>query len=141
VNKLLLDDYADLPDYMTTEELEKHFTELIDLAEKVSRVNDEKVSQALYELSDRQWHTYEMLSDTIKEKIEYWINKAWNTKSTELIENITSIIGRLGLVESFELVKKSINEDISDEIKEILEITIKEINGHIDDPYYSMKKL
>ena len=81
-----------------------------------------------------------MLNDTLKKKIEDWINKAWNTKSPELTENITSIIGRLGLVKSFELVKKSINEDISDEIKEILVITIKEINGHIDDPYYSMKK-
>lgn len=138
---MLLEDYADLPDYMTTEELEKHFAKLIDLAEKVSSVNDEKISEALYELSDRQWHTYEMLSDTLKEKIEDWVNKAWNTKSPELIENITSIIGRLGLVKSFELVKKSINEDISDEIKVILETTIKEINGHIDDPYYSMKKL
>lgn len=137
---MLLEDYADLPDYMTTDELEKHFIELIDFAGKVSEVNDEKISEALYELSDRQWHTYEILSDALKKKIEDWINKSWNTKSPELIENITSIIGRLGLAKSFELVKKTINEDISDEIKEILETTIKEINGHIDDPYYSMKK-
>ena len=137
---MLLEDYADLPDYMTIEELEKHFTKLITLAEKGSGVNDEKISEALYELSDRQWHTYEMLSDTLKEKIEDWISRVWNTKSPDLIENITSIICRLGLVKSFELVKKSINEDISNEIKEILETTIKEINGHIDDPYYSMRK-
>jgi len=137
---LLLEDYANLPDYMTTEELNNHFTELINFADKVGSVYDEKISEALYELSDRQWHTYEPLSDTLKEKIEDWINKAWNTKSPGLIENITSVIGRLGLAKSFELVKKSINENISNEIKEILETTIQEINGHIDDPYYSMKK-
>lgn len=140
VNKLILEDYSCLPDYMTTGELEKYFKELINWAETVDRVNDVKISEALYELSDRQWHTYEVLSDSLKVQIENWINKVWNTKSLELIENITSIIGNLGLVQSYELVKRSIDEDISSEIKQVLEATIKEINGHIGDPYFSMKK-
>jgi len=89
VNKLLLDDYADLPDYMTTEELEKHFTELIDFAEKVSRVNDEKVSQALYELSDRlvktedsngNWFKYDYdKTNKTSKKENYIAGKSYST--------------------------------------------------------------
>lgn len=136
----MLEEYSELPDYMTVEELEKYFTQLINYAMKVSDIDNESVAEALYELSDRQWHTYEMINDAIKERIEEWINKVWNTNSPELLENITSIIGLLGLVKSFQLVKKSITEDISDEVRGILDITIKELNENVGDPYSGMKK-
>ena len=76
---------------MTIEELEKYFIELIDLAEKVNRANDEKISEALYELSDRQWHTYEMLKDTIKERIENWIGNTVDTKIVGVAKEILEI--------------------------------------------------
>ena len=141
MNKLLLKEYSDLPDYMTVEDLEKYFTELINYAIKISGIDDESIAEALYELSDRQWHTYELINKDIKDSIEEWINKVWNTNSTELIDSITSIIGMLGLVKSFELVKKSINEDISCEVREILKMTIKELNIHVGDPYSGMRHL
>lgn len=138
---MLLKEYSDLPDYMTVEDLEKYFTELINYAIKISGIDDESIAEALYELSDRQWHTYELINKDIKDSIEEWINKVWNTNSTELIDSITSIIGMLGLVKSFELVKKSINEDISCEVREILKMTIKELNIHVGDPYSGMRHL
>lgn len=138
---MLLEEYSELPDYMTVEELEKYFTQLIDYSMKVSDIYNESISEAVYELSDRQWHTYEPINNDIKEKIEVWINKVWNTNSPELIENITSIIGLLGLVKSFQLVKKSISDDISEEVREILEMTIKELNGNVEDPYSGMRGL
>lgn len=115
----MLREYSELPDYMTVEELEEYFIKLLDYSMKSKDIDNESISEALYELSDRQWHTYELINETIKEKIEQLIDKVWNTKFPDLIDNITSVIAMLGLVKSFELVKRSIEEDVSYEVKEI----------------------
>lgn len=138
---MILQKYENLPDYMKTKELEKYFIELLDYAEYSKCASEEEISEALYELAIRQWHTYELIDKIIKDRIERWIEKIWNTKSIVLIDSLTSVIVNLGLEKSFENVKRSLNENVSKEVKEILEQTIKEIGGSICDPYAGMKGL
>lgn len=62
-NKLMLREYSELPDYMTVEELEEYFIKLLDYSMESKDINSESISEALYKLSDRQWHTYELMGD------------------------------------------------------------------------------
>lgn len=52
--------YFDLPDYMEVEELKKYFNKFIDLYGN-SRTNIEYALDELFELSERQWNTYEII--------------------------------------------------------------------------------
>lgn len=64
--------FSDLPDYMTVAELELIFEEFLKDYNNYNYKIEECLEE-LYELSDRQWHTYELLSDSLKEKIEQYL--------------------------------------------------------------------
>ncbi len=57
----------------------------------------------LAELSDRQWHSYEIIDGELKQRIENWIEKSWVLDSEEYIRSIIFVIGALGLRGGFEL--------------------------------------
>lgn len=132
--------YESLPDYLSSKDLEAYFNELLDSSEYSANSNEE-VSECLVELAIRQWHTYELIDKQLKKKIESWIDKVWDVNSTSLIDNITSIIVNLGLENSFNKAKESLDENISEEVREILQQTIEEVKNSITDPYFGMRNL
>lgn len=134
----MLNYYRSLPDYIST-------TQLIDLFEEFLSINssdnfDKAIAlESLLELSDRQWHTYELLDGDLKNKIESWVILNFNKDSIHDIDLISSITGRLGLVKVYLQLKKLLNGDVNNETKKVIQETIAELDGHVDDPYFGMK--
>ncbi|MFK3682412.1 hypothetical protein [Pseudomonas sp. NPDC088890] len=54
------------------------------------------LTEALYELADRQWHTYSLLDEALKGRLEQLLISRWRD-DLEITENLLSIVSRLGL--------------------------------------------
>lgn len=138
-----LQDYTTLSDSMSTAELKEHFNKLMDYAENNKSSNQSNIMEiidALIELADRQWHTYELLDIDTKERIDKWVCGIWSTQSSELVDNISCLIARLGLVSSYNLMKASLNQNLDDDVKAIVIDAIEDLKNKIDDPYFGMRK-
>ncbi|MFC3745607.1 hypothetical protein ACFORK_02715 [Paenibacillus sp. GCM10012306] len=137
--KMLLDYYKSLPDYISTIQLIELFEEF--LFSISSRTIDVEIAlESLFELSDRQWHTYELLDSDVKSEIETWIIGICNKESINEIELIASIIGRLGLVKVYKHLENLLNNDnVKNEVRIVIQETVAELDGHVEDPYFRMK--
>jgi len=140
----MLEKYLALPDYMTTMELKEQFNKLMDYAGGTSNLSNKDVldiTECLIELADRQWHTYETLDEEIKSRIELWIGEIWDELSNELIDSLSCVIGRLGLVESYKLMKNALTKELSDDVRKTIEETVRELDDNIADPYSGLRQL
>ena len=132
-SKELLFQIKQLSDYPDQIEIDNYFNILI----KNSITDLESAFISMWELSDRQWHTYEMIRYEIKIKIEKWIIKNIDFRNKKIISRACGIIGMLGLNESFEWLKKNKGETV-DEIKKEIEDFINEVSDSVDNPYSGM---
>lgn len=132
------DYYQNLPDYMSTDELKVEFNNFLKNIE-ANEYDLLDALQSLIELADRQWHTYELINEMLKEKIEDWLMRVIDFNSEEIIEYETSVIGRLGLSKLFSLMKDALSSDLKNEVRQIIVETIAEIGDHVIDPYHGMK--
>lgn len=135
---MMIEQFRYLPDYMSTDSLEEEFNKFLIII-KSMKYNLIDALEALSELSDRQWHTYQYINKEIKVEIENWILSILNFKSLEIIELIFLPIGALGLTKVFEILKNSLQMDLENDMREEIEEFIKECNGNIDDPYNNLK--
>lgn len=135
---MMLEFYRALPDYMPVEELKKLFYDFLNRV-MASEYDLVEALESLLELADRQWHTYELLDQDIKNEIEDWLISVNDFNSEEVIEYVTSIIGRLGLVKLYAIVKASLKNNLRKEVQKVIEETVKEIDEHAEDPYFGMK--
>lgn len=134
----MIEKYKNLPDYMSIDDLEKEFSNFLTIIK--SRECDLIESlESLTELSDRQWHTYKFINEKIKFEIENWILNILNFESLEIIELIFFPTGTLGLSRVFETLKESLKMNLESDIRKEIEEFIKECDGNVDDPYYSLK--
>ncbi|MBI4762099.1 MAG: hypothetical protein ACOYYF_11095 [Chloroflexota bacterium] len=133
-----------LPDYLSPEELQQYFLKLLDAAPKMDAVN---VVDALWELADRQWHTYTCLDDGIKTKVDKYVSSLlkelnWTSKgSVNLMRETLAVIGNLGLQESYAQVlslenRKDIHRDVYIEIERFLDQIRNQKGNQILDPYF-----
>ncbi|MGG1636011.1 hypothetical protein MHH56_19065 [Paenibacillus sp. FSL K6-3182] len=134
----MLEYYKSLPDYISTSRLKELFEELVTKI-KLQAFSVEEALEALLELSDRQWHAYELLDNNLKNEIENWILSNWNKESINDVEFISSIIGRLGLTKAYKYMKSLLNENLRNEIRSVIEEAIADLDGHVEDPYFGMK--
>lgn len=134
----MLEHYRSLPDSMPSSRLKELFEEFI-LKTKSQTNEVEETLEALLELSDRQWHTYELLDNIVKNEVENWIISKCNKESFNVVDLITLIIGRLGLVKAYEHVKSLLDEDLANEIRATIQETVAELDGHVEDPYFGMR--
>jgi hypothetical protein len=132
----------DLPDYMDKKSLEEWFSNVLDYADAGdgSIESVEEITDALYELSLRQWHIYEKLDNKMKDRVENWIKKVWAHRTTEFLYRITGIIGMLGLGNIYKCIKSSLETETNDDIKQMIRYIVKELDGHEDNPYWNLKK-
>ena len=136
--QIMQDYYQNLPDYLSTDELKVEFNNFIKSIEAIEYDLLDAL-QSLIELADRQWHTYKLIDEMLKEKIEDWLIRVIDFNSEEIIEYETSVIGRLGLSKLFSLTKDALLSDLKKEIRQIIEETIAEIGDHVKDPYHGMR--
>jgi len=135
---MLLDYYKSLPDYISVTQLKELFEEFLSTIN--SHIDDVGiVLESLLELSDRQWHTYELLDSDVKNKMETWLIGICNKDSINDIETISSIIGRLGLINAYKHLTNLLNDNLKNEIRIVIQETIAELDGHVEDPYFGMK--
>ncbi|WP_439024601.1 hypothetical protein [Bacillus halotolerans] len=61
--------FNELPDTLSVETLEAFFNEVIDAyASKKDNVSNIEFSEAIYQLSERQWNTYKILDEKLNTK-------------------------------------------------------------------------
>jgi hypothetical protein len=134
-----LEKYSRLPDYLPVNELESHFSDLLNYLEESDLNFLEEKSKALLDLVDRQCDTYKLIDKELKIRVESWIKKIWNANSFMLVDNITSIVANLGLEGTFQFIKEELPYVKNKKILKLLEETIDELEGNVQDPYSGMK--
>lgn len=129
-----------LPDTMEPSEVRKYFMSVLHEATQLDNIDPLKTSEALIELSDRQWHTYELIDKDTKLKVESWIELVWDVSFKTLVDNILTIITYLGLENSYQLVENSLTPELDKETSDLIQEAIKELKDHVSNPYYGLKK-
>jgi hypothetical protein len=133
----LLKYYQSLPETMPIESVRNEINTLLDTIGKESKLRA-IVFNALYELADRQYHTYSHLDRYTKDKIIHWLLKNWELDEV-LLESIGMIVGGVGLPKILQVLKKNRAEKLPQKIKDRLDEIINEIEPHCNDPYHDLR--
>jgi hypothetical protein len=129
--------YMDLPDGMEAADVASEFERFLAEAEQPG-VLCVPVVEALWELADRQWHTYEMLRPDLRSRVERWLQQHWLT-DPQFIKCVGGIAGHLGLPGVLPLLEQTAREFSETEFGREIQKTLHEIAPHIDDPYWCMR--
>jgi hypothetical protein len=136
----MFESYKDLPDYMDVNTLKKTFRQFLFLVHTSPNLDIIHALEGLRQLADRQWHTYELLEEKIRKQIDEWASNIWDIRNVELVENLTCIVGYISLIDTYEKIKESLNQELTPEVRiVILECTDENDNGQINDPYVTFK--
>lgn len=131
--------FDELPDYLSEDILKMYYTQVIDYYESTENVSKIDFSEGIYQLSERQWHTYKSLDEVIKQKVDLIIKEILDPNSYELMDNVTSIIAYLGLSESFQALKEIDKTNLSVDVRKLIDETINELDENIDNPYSGLE--
>lgn len=96
------------------------------------------LTEALYELADRQWHTYSLLDEALKGRLEQLLISRWRD-DLEITENLLSIVSRLGLAGVWEFLLGLDKQRISAATREAIDDAVAEMADSIADPYSGMR--
>jgi hypothetical protein len=129
--------YENLPDYMPVDAVAHCFNRLLRDAGEPGII-PETVFEALWHLADRQYHTYERLSQDLRNQIEQLICAHWRPTPAN-IEYIGMIAGGVGLPGVIQALESSLSEEMSDDLRSELEDVLEAIREHIDDPYWDLR--
>lgn len=130
--------YAALPDFMSGEELDHEFVELLDHFDSKG-VGSTAFIKSLLELSDRQWHTYSLLDIDIKGRIEQCLMSLWNGHDLERTEEIISVMAHLGLEVVRTFLASRLTADVSLNVFNEISLALPELGDSISDPYSGMR--
>ncbi|MBC1543316.1 hypothetical protein [Listeria cossartiae] len=111
---------------------------------KQSKLSKKEFFDILDELTMRQVDTYEILKEPLRGQLDNELCNLWNTENYDDVDIITSLLINLGLKNTYNRMKKSIEgtSEISPEILEEIQDAIEEVGDNIDDPYQDyMKKI
>ena len=126
--------FSNLPDYMTIDELKTNFEKFLKYYDNYY-YNIEECLEDLYELADRQWHTYELLSVSLKAKIEEYLYKIIDLDSYPIMDWILVIIPILGLENVFFTILKRKKYIKNIEVVKLIEEAEEEYGDTVSDPY------
>jgi len=123
---------------MSSDELYLEFREFL---EGFSRVKCNKTDslKILLELSDRQWHTYTILCDSLRKEIEDILVSLWDGGDLAVAEDVIAITARLGLVGVFEFFSTQDADNLSLEVAAEIRAAIAEFGDTVGDPYSGMR--
>ncbi|HCT04318.1 MAG TPA: hypothetical protein DIW86_03025 [Pseudomonas sp.] len=133
-----LEYYAALPDFMTREELETAFAELLDEFESKKKYSAQLI-KSLVQLSDRQWHTYSVLDNSLRQRIEHCLLSLWNGHDLEQAEEVISIMASLGLEVIKTFLASRLPKDVSPEVFNEISLALSEFGDSVSDPYIGMR--
>ena len=132
--------YIGLPDGMRSHEVKLYIEKLVETIQTDSSPENISVFlEALNELADRQWHTYEQIDSKLSKKVEEVLMASITTAmSLEDAENVTSIIAHLGLFKALNHLKQVAKNVASEAVREELKSSIEELATTVSDPYSEM---
>ncbi|HFK6745416.1 TPA: hypothetical protein ACGY2P_001156 [Listeria monocytogenes] len=136
------DDYSKMP-WVSAEDLYLLFEQALKDF-KQSKLSKKEFFDILDELTMRQVDTYEILKEPLRGQLDNELYNLWNTENYDDVDTITSLLINLGLKNTYNKMKKSIEDtsEISPEILEEIQDAIEEVGDNIDDPYQDyMKKM
>ncbi|MDE03836.1 hypothetical protein D0T48_01320 [Listeria monocytogenes] len=136
------DDYSKMP-WVSAEDLYLLFEQALKDF-KQSKLSKKEFFDILDELTMRQVDTYEILKEPLRGQLDNKLYNLWNTENYDDVDIITSLLINLGLKNTYNKMKKSIEDtsEISPEILEEIQDAIEEVGDNIDDPYQDyMKKM
>lgn len=136
-----LNKIEELPDYMDPRDIKSKFIEVINYHNLNARENKIEIGEALTQLSERQWHTYELIDSELRMLIEEWITKNIDVYSCESINSIAGIILSLGLSNSYSILKDFLKKDLDTDYYKLIQEIVKEYGDDISDPYASLRNL
>ena len=131
--------YSNLPDYMDYNELKQCFIEyLIIYANNTDKSNVYYALDELFELSDRQWHTYELLDCEIKKQLYKYLKSVIDFEDEKIMHYILCIIPYIGLGDLFSYIID--NKDCIKNINVLKDIFLseKEYGDTVNNPYSGM---
>lgn len=97
------------------------------------------ILEAFVSLADKQWETYEAISDRLKESLHSTLRLLWDKDSLDSTEKIIGIIGRLGLEKSFSYLLKSTDHLSNASVKHAILSAAEEFGDSVSDPYSGMR--
>lgn len=128
--------YSNLPDSMSVDDLREEFLYIVD---GVHAYKHKAVfMENLLELSDRQWHTYTVLCDELKKKVEGILISSWDGFDFDVADAAISVCARLGLVSFFEFMKNQSALDMSPDVFAQVKSAIVEFGNDVGNPYSGM---
>ncbi|TVT79915.1 hypothetical protein [Pseudomonas sp. H3(2019)] len=126
--------YCSLPDSMSGGELYIEFLEIVESGAD-TKCNKSDVVNILLELSERQWNTCMILSDSLKRELEGILISYWDGSDLEFVEGAIAITARLGLVGFFNFILVQDFKVLSLEVAEEIRGAIAEFGHSVGDPY------
>lgn len=131
--------FYELPDSIDYVKMKEYFIEfLICYCNNTDVSNVYYVLNELIELSDRQWHTYELLDNEIKEQLEKYLKSIIDFEDEQIMDCILCIIPRLGMGKLFRyILENKMNIKSQNVLHNILESEI-EYGKEVDNPYFGM---
>lgn len=89
--------YNGLPDGLEPSEVRQTFDKLFAETSTDPNLEVMDVMEALYQLADRQWHTFSVLPPEHKERLERYISDHWQPTTLEFVVKVGFIAGSVGL--------------------------------------------
>ncbi|WP_444437013.1 hypothetical protein [Pseudomonas sp. A6] len=130
--------YRCLPESMSIEAISCEFAEVLE-GVKSGVVSKEDALNALSELSDRQWNTYDFLNGELRSSIEDALVALWDGQSLGAAETIVSIVARLGLGRVLRFLSALDSSQVSPDVLKEIHEAVEELRDNIDDPYSGMR--
>ncbi|MGR6126140.1 hypothetical protein [Paenibacillus sp. SER-28] len=130
-----LNEIKQLPDVMSKEQLESYIIQYLDSIENLEKLNILETLECFSEFADRKTYTYELLSDSLRKRLDSFLQKIWNDTSSEIVDVYSSVVVNLNLKNSYNLMKESLNKDLDEDVRGIIEETVDEIGEDIEVPF------
>lgn len=130
-----LNEIKQLPDIMSKEQLESYIIQYLDSIENLEKINILETLECFSEFADRKTYTYELLSDSLRKRLDSFVQKIWDDTSSELVDVYSSVVVNLNLKSSYNLMEESLNKDLDEAVREIIEETVNEIGEDIEVPF------
>ena len=131
--------FHELPDAIECGKMKEYFEEY--LSHYSNNTKSENVNYALselLELADRQWHTYQLLEECVKEKVERYLEEIIDFEDAEIMDYILCIIPRIGLSNLFSYILQNKSSIQNREVLLNITESENEYGGNVDNPYSGM---
>lgn len=132
-------EFADLPERMEVSVLRLYFVRFLNCLRDGS-ISLESALYQLKELTYRQWYTFELLDEEIRQNIDDWLIQVWDSTSVEKADIVTFIVANLGLTRTFAFLEQEYRFITSDQVRDIVAETIRELKDSIADPYQELSQ-